>query len=165
MHQPVLAVLEAIASAAAPEAELRARAYAEAAVLRHAFADPAQEPAPCPRTQLALLVREHVGNGWAIRLVDDEVMAEPSAAITQALCGAIAGLLGETAATPVPGKVRIRVQCDDSGTGIVVRITGCEELAESVVSQARACLALASGTVSLAPALSGEQRVLLWAPP
>jgi hypothetical protein len=165
MHQPVLAVLEAIASAGAPEGELRARAYAEAAVLRHAFANPGQEPAPRLQTQLALLVREQVGNGWTIRLVDDEVMAEPSAAITHALCDAIAGLLGEIAATPVPGKIRIRVQCDDSGAGVVIRITGCEELAESAVRRARACLALVSGTVSLAPALSGEQRVLLWAPP
>lgn len=165
MHRPVLAVLDAIASAEAPEAQLRARAYAEATALRHAFADPAQASAPGLRARLASLAGNHARSGWTIRVVDDEVTAEPSAAITQALGDAVAGLLGEATAAPVPGQIRIRVQCDDSGTGIVLRITGCEELAEVAVSRTRARLAVASGTVSLAPALSGEHRVMLWAPP
>lgn len=160
MHRPVLAVLDAIASAAAPDAELRARAYAEATALRHAFAS----HAPGLLTRLASLVKDRAGDGWMIRIVDDEVTAEPPAEISQALGDAVAGLLGEAAAAaPVPGQIRIRVRCDDSGTGIAVRITGCQALPESALARAR--LALGSGTVSLAPALAGEHRVLLWAPP
>jgi hypothetical protein len=165
MHRPVLAVLDAIASGSAPAAELRDRAYAEAAGLRRALAGPSPAPASGFRTWLASLVNEYVSNGWTIRVVDDEVTAEPSAVTTQALGDAVAGLLGAASAAPVPGQIRIRVQCDDGGTGIVMRITGCEELAEAAVSRARAHMALASGTVSLAPALSREHRVLLWAPP
>lgn len=165
IHQPVLAVLDAITSADAPEPELRARAHAAAAELRDAFADPGQVRAPGLRVQLAALVTAHAGRGWTIRVVDDEVTTEPSAMATRALTDAVAGLLGETALGPVPVQVLIRVQCDDTGTGIVVRITGCADLPESAIDRARGCLALASGIVSAAPALAGEHRLSLWAPP
>lgn len=165
MHQPVLAVLDAIASAGAPEAELRARAYVEAAALRHAFSGPAQASVPGLRTRLVSLAEDHACTGWTIRVIDEEMTAEPPTAITQALADAVAGLLGEAIAAPVPGQIRIRVQCDGTSTSIVLRITGCEGLTESAISRARACMTVASGTVSLAPALTGEHRVLLWAPP
>jgi hypothetical protein len=165
VHQPVLAVLDTIASCGAPNAELRARAYSEAAALRNAFADPWQAPASSLRAQLAALVRVHAGNGLTIRVVDDEVTAEPPTAITRALMDAVAGLLGEAAVVSIPSQIRIRIQSDDTGTGVVIRISGSGELADSAIGQARALLAPASGTVFAAPALSGEHRVSLWAPP
>jgi hypothetical protein len=165
MHQPVLAVLDAIASGGMPAGQLRARAYAEAAALRQVFADPARVPAAGLQVRLASLVEDHAHTGWTIRLVDEEVTAEPPTVMTQAISDVLAGLLSETITASVPGQIRIRVSCDDSGTTIVLRITGCEKLAESAVSRAGARLAMASGTVSLAPALPGEHRILLWAPP
>jgi hypothetical protein len=165
LHPPVLAVLDAIAFGTATDAELRARASAEAAALRQAFADPQQVPARGLTTGLASAIADRVGTGWTVRLVDEEMAAEPPPGVSQALSQAVAGLLGEASAAHPPGQIRIQVRCDDSGTSIVVRITGCAELGESAVDRARTCLAAVAGTASLRPALSGERRVMLWTPP
>jgi hypothetical protein len=169
VHQPVLAVLDAIASGAAPEAELSARARAEAAALRRAFDGSRQALADGLQAQVASLIesliKEHAGNGWTVRLVDEEMTVEPRPAVAAALRDAIAGLLEAATATPGPGQIRIRIQCDDGGTSVVVRVTGCGQFADAALGRARACLAGVAGSASLAPALHGEDRVVLWVPP
>src|SRR5262249_56528589 len=58
VHQSVLAVLDLITSGSVPEAELRARACAEAIALRRTFSDSDRSGAGDLRTRLVSLARE-----------------------------------------------------------------------------------------------------------
>ena len=164
VHQSVLAVLDLIASGSVPEAELRARACAEAIALRRTFSEPDQNGHGDLRARLVSLARERAGVGWVIDLVDDEMEAEPPPAAAAALQCALAELVGGAAPGGGSGLVRVRVQASSDGAELVVRLQGQAYGLAGAFERASAWLADVAGTAEFERALAGESRVLLRAP-
>jgi hypothetical protein len=164
IHHRVSQSLDVLALGALPDAELRARAQAEARALRQAFACSAELPADDLRALLAGRIANRACDGWTVHVIDDELHAAPPAAAARALVDAIAELLAGISAAGGAGQVRIRVWDDNDATNVIVRVAGTSQPDDPALDRARACLAAAAGTVSCNPALPGESRILLRAP-
>jgi signal transduction histidine kinase len=164
VHQSVLAVLDLITSGRVPQAELRARACAEAMTLRRAFSDPDRPGRGDLRARLVSLARERARAGWVIHVVDDEMEAEPPPAAAAALHCALAELVDGAVPGGGPGLVRVRVQASSDGAELVIRLQGQAHGLAGAFERASAWLDGVAGTAEFERALAGESRVLLRAP-
>ena len=162
VHRSVLATLEEIASGQAPWEEVRGRARAEVMALRGAFSEPDGSRARDGlRARLTALAAGRAADGWRIELIDEELETEPPAAVTHALCDALAELIDGPA---IGGPVRVQVLADGSSAELLVRLPGGEQALAGAIARARARLAGVAGTVEPVPALRGEVRLRLRVP-
>ena len=162
VHSRVLTELEGIAFGAAPATELRAAARAEAMALRRAFADPDELARDRFSALLADVISDHDHGDWTIQVVDEEIQGACAVAVTRVLCAAVAELVTEATGSGGAGQVVIRAWSDDDGVSVIVRIAaGSHQLAKPALDRALARFGKLAGSVSMAPALPGESRILL----
>ena len=162
VHRSVLATLDLVASGRAPWDELRGRSQAEVIALRDAFREP--DVRGDLRSALTMLAGDRASAGWRIELIDEELDAEPPAAVTGALRDALAELIAGPTPGDGSGLVRAQILASGAGAELLVRIPVPEPEMTAAITRARDRLAPVAGTATPEPALPGEVRVRLRVP-